>query len=116
MRGAILVLSLAVSIAAVAAAEIDSAQSLSAFQQSYYREPRPDLVPQAIRFLGASDLLEQEGAPRITAAFFAELLARHRERVADWSAVMQAQPEPARAVLQHIGKSHPLEFSAALPT
>ena len=67
MRGATLVLVLAVSTAAVAATEllsgIDSAQSLSSFQQSFYREPRPELVPQAIRFVGASDLLEQEGAP-----------------------------------------------------
>lgn len=104
MRGATLVLVLAVSTAAVAATEllsgIDSAQSLSSFQQSYYREPRPELVPDAIRFVGASDLLEQEGAPRVTAAFFAELFARHRGRVAEWSAVMHAQPEPARVVLR----------------
>jgi len=82
MRGATLVLVLAVSTAAVAATEllsgIDSAQSLSSFQQSYYREPRPELVPDAIRFVGASDLLEQEGAPR--AAHASRLTTRQPAR------------------------------------
>jgi hypothetical protein len=94
---------------------IRSRRGLDQFLTYYYTDPHPELVQSAIEYVAASGILVDDAAQAPTVAFFGEILARDKARIADWTAVIQRQPEPARSVLSRAValSADPARFIAA---
>ena len=83
-----------------AVGQIDSLDQFAEFSQTYYSEPRPDLVPAALAFLNTSPLVSNpDRAPFVTMSLSCIL---HRPEFKDrsWDAELAKLHEPARGVVQ----------------
>ena len=79
---------------------IQSESDFAAFSSRYYVEPHPELVGAAIDYLGASGILKKGAAVPPAVAFFVEVFARNPARVAEWTAVIERQPDEVRTALR----------------
>ena len=70
------------------------------FMNRYYLDPHPDLVGQAIGYLGSSGALKKEGAAPPVYAFFTEIFARYPARLSEWTPIIDTQPDETRNALR----------------
>ncbi len=95
---AILLLLATSAFAADEPGAITSREELSEFMQGYYRNPRPELVESALRFVAGSDasLMTGENTARMMQTAFTCLFQRHPERRDEWRKVIASLPAPAQ--------------------
>lgn len=74
-------------------------QELNVFLHSYYLQPRPDLVADAIRALSSSAVLSDETTVPPIAGFFSEVFAANPEKLAEWQTLIEEQDERAKNAL-----------------
>ena len=80
--------------------QIDSLDQFAEFSQTYYTNPRPDLVPAALAFLDTSPLVSNpDRAPFVTMSLSC-ILHRPEFEGRSWDAELAKLHEPARGVVQ----------------
>ena len=69
---------------------------LDEFMNSYYLDPRPDLVPRALRDLSDKGTLSDPNAKPPVLSFLAEVFSNNRERLEDWRGIIDEMEAGAR--------------------
>jgi len=111
-----LLLAAAVAPAADDAAAFSSKEEFGAFMQGYYKDPRPERVESAMRFVAGSDLMTAENTARMMQTSFSCLFARHPEKRDAWKKAIATLPEPARTYFQVAMESDPVNMFLDTPT
>jgi hypothetical protein len=70
------------------------------FLNGYYLEPNPDAVGQAIEYLGSSGVLKKSSSAPPMYGFFTEIFAQNPGRMAEWTPIIDQQPEETRKILR----------------
>ena len=80
--------------------QIDSLDQFAEFSQTYYTEPRPDLIPAALKFLDTSPLVSNpDRVPMVTMSLSC-IFHRPELKSRSWDAELARLTEPARGVVQ----------------
>ena len=111
-----LLLAAAVAPAADDAAAFSSKEEFGAFMQGYYKDPRPERVESAMRFVAGSDLMTAENTARMMQTSFSCLFARHPEKRDAWKKAIATLPEPARTYFHVAMESDPVNMFLDTPT
>jgi hypothetical protein len=103
-RSSQLLLALGISaLAGAAAAEkIPSLKTISEvqdFMQSYYLQPRPELIPDLIDAMHSSGFTQTPAAAPGVIGFFSEVFAANPNRLPQWQSAVAKQDEQTQAVL-----------------
>lgn len=97
-----LLLYLMPTLAGIATAQEHSLKTVdeaSDFMQSYYEEPRPDLIEGLIVALHPSAYLQKIEREPAVIGFFSEIFAANPERLSRWQAVIAKQDDQVKAAL-----------------
>ncbi len=89
---------------------IESDEDFDTFVTSYYLTPNPELVDDAVRFIGSSALSCEESAQSLLSAFFSEVFERHPKLVDGWIAEVDPADEATRSVLEYARQMKPREI------
>ena len=90
------------TLAGIAAAQEHSLKTIdeaSNFMQSYYEEPRPDLIEGLIVGLHSSGYLQKLNTAPGVIGFFSEIFAANPDRRSQWQAVIAKQDDKVKAAL-----------------
>jgi hypothetical protein len=79
---------------------ISTRKDLDAFIQSYYLEPKPDLITQAIDVMDSEKVLSSD-AQFLYLGFFLQVYAINPKFRAGWEALLEIKSEPTRSALLH---------------
>jgi hypothetical protein len=79
---------------------ISTRKDLDAFVQSYYLEPKPDLITQAIDVIASENVLNSD-AHFLYLGFFLQVYALNPKRRTEWEALLEIKSEPTRSALLH---------------
>lgn len=74
--------------------------TLTAFTDTYYLHPRPDLVPAAIAALSSTGALRNRSAVPPVVAFFSEVFAANPDRLPEWRALIERGDAETKTVLR----------------
>jgi hypothetical protein len=74
-------------------------EDLSAFTDTYYQHPRPELIARAIELSSRSADLQVPNAVGPTVAFFTEVFLANPDRLPAWKAVIEKQDARTRSLL-----------------
>jgi hypothetical protein len=72
---------------------------VSSFVETYYRRPRPDLIPDLFKALQPTGVSEEPRAVPPFVAFFSEVFAANPGRLAEWQALIPKQEGSTRRLL-----------------
>ena len=70
------------------------------FNQSYYQNPRPDIVANLIEAMPMSGVFKRANSVPPFIAFFSEVFLANPTRLPDWQALVEKQDEGTRTALQ----------------
>lgn len=90
------------TLSGIAAAQEHSLKTVdetSDFMQSYYEEPRPDLIGDLIVALHSSGYLQMIKRVPAVIGFFSEIFAANPDRRSQWQAVIAKQDDQVKAAL-----------------
>ena len=76
-------------------------QDVSAFPQTYYLQPRPELVANLIEAMPMSGFFKKATTSPGLIGFFSEVFIANPARFPDWQALIEKQDEETKAALQH---------------
>ena len=114
----VVVLLLSIIGSAASAAErietIRSVADLSSFSQTYYMDPRPDLIESALHFVDDSGLAKSSGAQGQIAMSFSCILHRSELRNRPWQKLVRVLHEPARTILTLAAMTAPSDLLAQM--
>ena len=79
---------------------LKTAQDLSVFCETYYKQPRPELVSRAVDVLYSTGILKDANAVPPIVGFFSEVFAANPDQLPKWQAQIKKQDEQTKAVLQ----------------
>ncbi len=84
--------------AADEATVFNTREELAEFMQGYYKNPRPELVESAMRFVAGAgaELMTGDNTARMMQTSFTCLFQRHPERRDGWKKVIASLPEPGQ--------------------
>lgn len=85
------------------------------FIQSYYKEPRPDLVESAMKVIDTTGLASDPDLSATLAMAFSCIFSRHEAQREAWKASMQSLQEPAKKLLTLSLQKTPAEILASVP-
>ena len=82
-------------------------QDLDVFSSSYYVYPRPDLVPQVIKYIDAKKLSSRKNTVIPMTIFFSILLHSNPEEVTKWKLLIEQQDDATRSMLAKAQRKDP---------
>jgi hypothetical protein len=86
------------------------------FMQGYYRNPSPERVEPAMRFVAGTDLMTADNTDRMLQTSFSCLFQRHPEKREEWKKAIATLAEPARTYFHVAMESDPTNMFLATPT
>ena len=86
------------------------------FMQGYYRNPSPERVEPAMRFVAGTDLMTADNTDRMLQTSFSCLFGRHPEKRDAWKKAIATLPEPARTYFHVAMESNPVNLFLDTPT
>jgi hypothetical protein len=108
-----LALSSSCSLAAEKPHGVTTLNDLEVFVQTYYLHPQPELVPQAIVFIGSNSVLSNHGTSQLpTEVFFSKLFRDNPSRMADWKKVIDNQPSETKDIFLKALENSPEQLIA----
>lgn len=90
---------LATIVAAQKIPPLKTVQDVGAFMQTYYLQPRPELIEAVVDALPSTGFLRQPGNEATVMGFFSEIFAANPDRLAHWQIVMAKQDTQTKAAL-----------------
>ena len=90
------------ALANIAAAQEHSLKTIhdvGEFMQTYYRQPRPELIASLIQALHSSGFVQRATNEPVVIGFFSEVFAANPDRLSQWQALIAKQDEQTKAAL-----------------
>lgn len=103
------------TLAAEPPAPFTSNEEYGAFLQSYHKNPQPERIEAAIRYVAGSDVMTNDDTDLMTQATFSCLFARYPDRKAAFKRSIASLDEPARAYFQRAIDSDPADLFLQVP-
>ena len=97
------------------AGSIDSMEQFGEFSQTYYTDPRPDLIPAALTFLNTSPLVSNAARVPMVTMSLSCILHRPELSSRSWAADVAKLEPPARAVVEKAIALEPEALLAETP-
>lgn len=95
--------------------KIRTFEELEAFTGNFYSKPDPDKVESALRFIDASNLMENRRATGPLSAFFSYVFHQYPDRNAAWSEVLREVKLPVRVAFLRSMNLMPQQILAEQP-
>jgi hypothetical protein len=95
----LLVPALANIAAAVQEHSLKTIDDVGEFMQTYYRQPRPELIASLIQALHSSGFVQRATNEPDVIGFFSEVFAANPDRLSQWQALIAKQDEQTKAAL-----------------
>ena len=92
-----------------------SHEEYGAFLQGYYKNPQPERIEAAIRFVAGSDVMTNDRTDLLTQAAFSYLFAHYPDRKPAFKQSITSLDEPARAYFQKAVDSNPADLFLQVP-
>jgi hypothetical protein len=105
----------ATALAAEPPAPVTSKKELGAFVQGYYKNPQPERIESAMRFVAGSDVMTADNTDLMTQATFSCLFARNPDRKTAFKQSIASLDEPARSYFQKAIDSDPADLFLQVP-
>ncbi len=95
--------------------QIDSPEQFGEFAQTYYTEPRPDLIPAALTFLDTSPLVSNPQRSPIVTMSLSCILHRPELKSRSWDVELAKLHEPALGLVQDAISTGPEALLSLIP-
>jgi hypothetical protein len=92
-----------------------SKKDYSAFAQGYYKNPQPERIEAAMRFVAGSDVMTNDNTDLMTQLTFSCLFARYPDRKPAFKQAIASLDEPARTYFQRAIDSDPADLFLQVP-
>jgi hypothetical protein len=92
-----------------------SKEDLGAFMQGYYKNPQPERIEAAMRFVAGSDVMTNDNTDLMTQVSFSCLFALYPDRKPAFKQSIASLDEPARTYFQKAIDSDPADLFLQVP-
>ena len=92
-----------------------SKEEYGAFVQGYYKNPQPERIEAAMRFVAGSDVMTNDNTDLMTQLTFSCLFARYPDRKPAFKQSIASLDEPARTYFQKAVDSDPADLFLQVP-